>query len=185
MPRDRHGRAARHTSAGRGGIPETTGINPLEAVFRRQYGRLCALAAALTGDKNQAEDLVMDAFARVSARNVGIAEPPMLAAYVQVAVVNRTRDALRRRGVESRANAVYAGRQPSEAYGIEPPDHEVLAAIGSLPARQQAAVVLRYYSDLSEPEIARILGCTTGTVKSQLAKARRHLARVIASHDRR
>jgi len=160
-------------------------VEALMAVFASQYGRLCSLAAALTGDRSQAEDYVMDAFARVWARGLPVSDPTVLAAYVHAAVVNRSKDALRRRGIESRANSAYVGRQRGEEAWAEPKDTNLLTAIRTLPARQQAAIVLRYYNDLPEADIGQVLGCTTGTVKSQLAKARRHLARVIASQEAR
>ena len=54
-------------------------------------------------------------------------------------------------------------------------DQVVLDAVRDLPERQRACVVLRYYEDMSEAEIARVLDCSTGTVKSQLSKARSKL----------
>jgi RNA polymerase sigma factor (sigma-70 family) len=59
----------------------------------------------------------------------------------------------------------------------------VLDAVRSLPTRQREAVVLRYYADLSEAEVARALGCSVGTVKSQLSKARATLSRLLEGAD--
>jgi RNA polymerase sigma factor (sigma-70 family) len=59
----------------------------------------------------------------------------------------------------------------------------VLDAVRSLPARQREAVVLRYYADLSEADVAQALGCSLGTVKSQLSKARASLARLLSGED--
>jgi RNA polymerase sigma factor (sigma-70 family) len=60
------------------------------------------------------------------------------------------------------------------------PDGVVLAAVSQLPPRQRAAIVLTYFADLPEAEVAAALGCKPGTVKSQLSKARATLAGLLA-----
>ncbi|MHB2024600.1 MAG: RNA polymerase sigma factor [Mycobacteriales bacterium] len=158
------------------------GCEVLSAVFTRDYGALCALAAAMTGDRSLAEDLVMDAFVRTFGRLHALRDPEAAGVYVRRAVLNRVHDAHRRRLIEDRANREHHSSQESDV-GLPDRDYDLASAIGSLPPRQQLAIVLRYFDDLPEHEVARHLGCSLGTVKSQLAKARRNLARDIG-HER-
>jgi DNA-directed RNA polymerase specialized sigma24 family protein len=101
-------------------------------------------------------------------------------------VINLCRSGLRRRPVETRGNRlVHHGEEGRSTLWDEGAAVAltVLEAVRGLPPRQRATVVLRYYLDLPEAEIADILGTTTGTVKSQLSKARAHLAAAIGQRD--
>jgi RNA polymerase sigma-70 factor (sigma-E family) len=95
-------------------------------------------------------------------------------AYVHSAVVNARRRSWRRtsREVPVAALPEQSVPDPSSRYGEY---DEVVTALRRLPPRQRAAVVLRYYDDLSEAETARALGCSVGTVKSQTSRALRAL----------
>ena len=94
--------------------------------------------------------------------------------------MNLCRSRLRRRQHEETSNALSFDR-PSDRRDDSTEDAlVVLAAIRTLPRRQREAVVLRYYGDLAEQQVARVLGCSVGTVKSQLARARVTLARRLA-----
>jgi RNA polymerase sigma-70 factor (sigma-E family) len=150
----------------------------ITAVFEAQYTRLCRLAYLLTGDASRAEELVMEAFARslASWRRRGPDEP---GAYLRRAVVNMCRNRRRRAWLERR-HARAEREEASEA--SEPVDH-VWAAVRALPPRQRAAVVLRYWDDLPEVAIAAALGCSVGTVKSQLAKAKANLAAALQAEE--
>src|SRR5205085_1285152 len=100
------------------------------------------------------------------------------------AVVNLSRSRSRRRRTEERGTSAVAAQQTRAgawAGDRRESDRLVLEAVRRLPHRQRAAVVLRYYEDLPEAEIARVMGCSVGTVKSQLAKARAHLAQALGS----
>jgi RNA polymerase sigma-70 factor (sigma-E family) len=149
----------------------------ITTVFETQYTRLCRLAFLLTGDAARAEEVVMDAFVRsLSAwRRSSAVEP---AAYVRRAVVNLCRNRRRRAWLERR----HAPTHDDATAEHEPADH-VLAAVRALPARQRAAVVLRYWDDASEADIAATLGCSVGTVKSQLSKARATLAAALHEEE--
>ena len=160
----------------------------LRRLFEQHWRGLCRLAFLMLGDPAGAEECVQDAYLRVFRAwdRVGAMERPDL--YLRTAVLNQCRSRLRRRQVESRAAGAGAsihGRGGADATGSGLPDpdlvtDEVLAAVRRLPPRQRAAVVLRYYEDRSESEIGRALGCSPGTVKSQLAKARATLGRELA-----
>jgi RNA polymerase sigma factor (sigma-70 family) len=99
-------------------------------------------------------------------------------------VVNICRSRLRRRSIERRVNATVhlrAGREPNESA----PDSgsPLVIAVRALPVRQRTAVVLHYYADMSQADVAEVMGCSEGTVKSQLSKARSTLARALDDRD--
>ena len=147
--------------------------------FTSQYGRLRRLSFLLTGDWAQAEDLAQEALVRVYWRWSLVRRQAHPEAYARKVLVNRHRSLLRRALVEARY--LYRDR-PNEGYSDEHREDAIVlwAATRRLPLRQQAVVVLRYYEDLSEAEIARVLGIPVGTVKTL---ARRGLARLRRSLD--
>jgi RNA polymerase sigma-70 factor (sigma-E family) len=145
------------------------------ALFDAHYVSLCRLAALLVSDRALAEEIVMEAFTRTLGGWRRIRDYDAAPAYLRRAVVNLARSSLSRRRLERRVNALSVARTPPASEDV-PRDPAVAAAVAALPPRQRAAVVLRYYADLSEAEIAAALGCAPGTVKSQLSKARTTLA---------
>ena len=147
------------------------------AFFAQHYERLCRLGFLLTGDPAQAEDLAQDALVRTWRRWRLVRKPDNPEAYARKVLVNRHRSLLRRTLVEAR----YRDR-PNEDYSDEHREDAIVlwAATRRLPLRQRAVLVLRYYEDLSEAEIAQVLGIPVGTVKTS---ARRGLARLRRSLD--
>jgi RNA polymerase sigma-70 factor (sigma-E family) len=129
-----------------------------EALYADEVDAMARLAFLLVGSEEQAEELVHDAFARLYERWDRVDNP---GGYLRTCVVNGCKDRLRRRGVERRHPAVSSGPSELEA------DH-LADVLASLPYRQRAAVVLRYYEDRSEADIADLLGVRPGTVKSLL-----------------
>jgi RNA polymerase sigma-70 factor (sigma-E family) len=151
-------------------------VSSLEAVFRQDYVALCRLASLLIGgDRARAEELVMDAFTRCLRDWPRLNKGSAPAAYLRQAVVHRCYDHLRRRRIEWRVNALHSTRAVT-ASSIAESDDEVLRAVRALPIRQRTVIVLTYFADLSEADVAQELGIAAGTVKSQLAKARGALA---------
>lgn len=163
----------------------------IAALFDAHYRGLCRLAALLLDDPGAAEEAVQDAFLRTFAGWRRLRHPERVRWYLRAAVVNQCRSRMRRRAVEDRGNrSVWAAEHPGgdgdercggrvgTASGPERAGDAlvVLDAVRRLPPRQREAVVLRYYEDLTEREMADALGCSVGTVKSQLAKARQALA---------
>ena len=142
-----------------------------DAYVRGSHRRLKRLAFLLTGDPDTAEDLLQSAYARVYPRwrRVGRYENPD--AYVRRVMVSiRTSWWRRVRGRE-----VLTAEPPDRGGGADPATAEgeldrVLRALRHLPRRQQVAVVLRHYCDLSEAETAAVMGITVGGVKSQTSK---------------
>jgi RNA polymerase sigma-70 factor (sigma-E family) len=166
-------------------MADDAGEDRIRQLFDREYGGLCRLAYLIVGDRSQAEDVVMDAFVRTFASWRRIRDVDRADAYLRRAVVNASRSRARRRQTEQRGSAAATAAQLPAAgdwdTGQREGDRVVLDAVRQLPHGQRAAVVLRYYQDLPEADIARALGCSVGTVKSQLAKARAALAERLAA----
>jgi RNA polymerase sigma-70 factor (sigma-E family) len=153
------------------------------ALFDEHYRGLCRLASLLLGDSAAAEEAVQDAFLRTYASWWRIRQPERAQWYLRAAVVNQCRSRRRRRSLEDRQYRTMAAQEVATTSENEPRGDApvVLAAIAALPQRQREAVVLRYYQDLAEADIAQVLGCSVGTVKSQLSKARATLAGALGS----
>jgi RNA polymerase sigma factor (sigma-70 family) len=143
----------------------------VEELYRDRFTDAVRLAHLLSGDASVAEDLAQEAFLRVRERLDGVDAPW---AYLRVAVVNACRSHHRSLGREAvRIRLVGAGPE------IQLGARELLDAVDALPYRQKAVIVLRYYEDLSEHDIARALGCRPGTVKSLASRALQHLAKEV------
>ncbi len=135
--------------------------------------RLVRLAVLLVDDLPTAEDVVHDVFAGLAGRRRGLEDPGSALSYLQTAVVNRSRSALRRRRT---ARAYVPPRDPDaggpESRAVLSEEHrEVLAALTHLAPRQREVLVLRYWAELSEAEIADTLRISRGTVKSTASRA--------------
>ena len=154
----------------------------LSVLFDTHYRQLCRLAYVLLGDGAQAEDVVQEAFLRTFTGLGRIRDRSRADAYLRRCVVNLSRSRLRRRSAEGRSNeAVHRDRRDATVGGST--DLDIVHAVRALPPRQRAAVVLFYFADLPETEVAATLGCSVGTVKSQLAKARAALARGLGDEE--
>ena len=138
---------------------------------RARWSHLVRTAYLLTGDAHHAEDLTQTALAKAyrSWRRVSGSDNPE--AYVRRMLVTCNSDRFRKRRVkESLTDAPpeRAGRDENVARVDE--RGVLLGALAGLPPRQRAVVVMRYWEDLSEAEVAEVLGCSQGTVKSQASK---------------
>lgn len=140
-----------------------------EDLYRRRYLAMVRLATLVLGQVELAEEVVQEAFAAVYQRWDAIDEPT---AYLRATVVNRCRDALRRRRLASREAAA------STEAACDAPDL-LRDAIAALPERQRTAVVLRFYEDLTIDEIAEVMATRPGTVKSWLHRALGRLRKVV------
>jgi RNA polymerase sigma-70 factor (sigma-E family) len=137
-------------------------------LYEAHAGDAVRLAYLLTGDRALAEDLVHEAFVRLFGRFRDLRNPDAFAAYLRTAVVNLSRSHFRRRRVE-RTYLEGQGRRPEPA-GDPGERQEMWEALQRLRPRQRAAIVLRYYEDLSEAQTADVLGCAVGTVKSLVSR---------------
>lgn len=143
----------------------------LERLYRQHVAKNVRIAYLLTGDLEVARELVHDAFVKTSGKLHTLRNPEAFGAYMTRAVINaskrhRERRALERHHLEREASAPHPhALQPDVAT-----QDEVLTALRALPHRQRAALVLRYYSDLPEAEIADVLGSPLGTIKSLISR---------------
>ena len=154
--------------------PETLDVAvPLtfDAFYLGEMRSLVALVAVLSGNRATAEDVAQDAMVAAYRDWERISRLDDPAAWVRRIAANRATSALRRRGAELRALTRLGGRRQPVAQ-LEAHDARFWAAVRTLPRRQSQAVALTYVHDLSTAEVAVVLGCTTGTVKQHLHRAR-------------
>lgn len=147
----------------------------VEVLFRARYLEMVRLAGLLGAD--DPEDIAQEAFARLM-RKAGPDTDPV--PYLRAIVCNLTRNRHRHlRVVREKTPRAVSEPSPEQA-AISREDHaEVIAAVAALPARRREAIVLRFWLDLSEREIATTMGVSPGTVKSQLSRGLSALSRVL------
>jgi RNA polymerase sigma-70 factor (sigma-E family) len=154
-----------------------------DAYVVHRSAQLVRLAFVLLGDMSDAEDVVQEALARCYAKWRGLHGDPH--AYVRQAV---TRRAISLRSQRSASRLRIARHRPAEAHTLAidaVAEHAVLwPLVLALSPQQRAIIVLLYYEDLPESEVARILGCTINNVKSQRAKALRRLRQATDESDK-
>jgi RNA polymerase sigma-70 factor (sigma-E family) len=150
-------------------------------LYGAHYRPLVRLAALLLHDVATAEEVVQDSFVALHAGLHRLRENEKALAYLRAAVVNRSRSVLRHRVVVDRNAPKPAPDMPSAEHGalalIE--RSAVVAALRELPVRQREVVVLRFYADLSEAQIAMTMGITRGAVKSHTSRAMSALRSVL------
>lgn len=155
-------------------VAAAVGRPGLAELYARHAPHARRLAYLLTGDQASAEDVVHDAFVKVSGRLLTLRSPDAFPAYLRRTVVNTVISGARSRRRESARIERHARlmQVDMDAPG-EDGDRggELWEALGRLPERQRSAVVLRYWLDLSDDGIADALGCRPGTVRSLLSRA--------------
>ena len=141
-------------------------------LYETHFGAAFRLAYLLTGDASTAEDLVQDAFVKLIGRFAHLRDPDSFSSYLRRTVVNLSYSTFRRRRVERAYLAREVVRPMAATDGI--PDIEqrdlLWDQLCQLAPRQRAALVLRYYDDLSESQAAEILGCSVHTVNALVAR---------------
>lgn len=153
------------------------GVTELERLYRLHAGSLLKLAVLLTGDAPTAEEVLHDAFLRYHRR--GHPEPGKELAYLRRIVVNLSRSHHRRLRVVARTpRPTVSHAEAADAAAVRTAVREqVVAVVRSLPERQRECVVLHYFDQLSDSEIAGTLGVSRGSVKTHLHRARQRLQR--------
>ncbi|RNG20775.1 SigE family RNA polymerase sigma factor [Streptomyces botrytidirepellens] len=146
----------------------------LADLYRARRLDMIRLAIFLVDDLHTAEDVVQDAFAAVCRRHGARLDDLQDAhAYLHTAVVNAARSVLRRRRTARSYTPPYQGpgAPVDEPLLLAEEHRQVLDALAQLTARQREVLVLRYWSDLTEAQIAATLGVSRGTVKSTASRA--------------
>jgi RNA polymerase sigma-70 factor (sigma-E family) len=142
-------------------------------IYHGEYKSLVRLAVLLVHDVPTAEEVVQDAFVAMHTAWRRLRDNEKALSYLRQAVVNKSRSVLRHRTVVDKNAPKPAPDEPSAEQGaialIE--RSAVVAALRTLPERQREAIVLRYYADLSEADIAATMGISKGAVKSHTARA--------------
>jgi RNA polymerase sigma-70 factor (sigma-E family) len=142
---------------------------------------LVRMANVLLRDRESAEDVVQDAFLGLYQALPRLRDHDQVLPYLRTAVINRARTVLRARGrALSRAVQHEPSAWSAEAAAMVREDQRaVIAAVTRLPHRAREILVLRYYLDLPDPEIAAILGVSRGTVSSTASRALVTLGRAL------
>ncbi|GAA5198865.1 SigE family RNA polymerase sigma factor [Rugosimonospora acidiphila] len=160
-----------------------TADEALTRLFASHYRQLVRLAALLLGDPGLAEEVVQDAYIRLHERWRTLREPDRALGYLRTSVINGARSALRRRVVARRYTdslTALPDAPSAESQTITAFDHAVVInALRGLPTRQREALVLRYYADLSEADIAEAMGISRGAVKSHAARGLAALRQIL------
>jgi RNA polymerase sigma-70 factor (sigma-E family) len=160
--------------------PADAGVSDLYAAH---WHSLVRLAYLMVHDVTLAEDIVQDALVTVHQRWDSLRDPHAALGYVRRTVINGARSALRHQGVVDR----YARRTDEERVGVSAEqtalDHaehdDMLRVLGEVSEKQREVLILRYYGDLSEAEIADALGISRGAVKTHAHRGLAHLRAVI------
>ena len=141
-------------------------------LYSEHYRALVRLAALLVRDTPTAEEVVQDSFVAMQGGWQRLRDTEKALAYLRQAVVNRSRSVLRHRTVVDKNLQKAPPDMPSAEHGalVLLERSAVVAALRELPDRQREAIVLRYYADLSEAEIATAMGISRGAVKSHTAR---------------
>jgi RNA polymerase sigma factor (sigma-70 family) len=156
------------TGVWRPSAPET-GAVPVSVLFQARYPELVRLADLLGAD--DPEDIAQEAFARLIRRQRALRDPDAALAYVRSTACNLVRNRRRHlRVVRLRTPAGHEEVSSEHVVMLREDRREVLAALAALPPRRREAIVLRYWLDLSEREMAAIMGVSPGTVKSLVSR---------------
>lgn len=140
-------------------------------LYGAHYRSLVRLAGLLLRDQAAAEETVQDAFVGMYRRWRSLRDPERAAAYLRAATVNGCRSVVRRRGTAHRATPLLAVAEDSPDLAVGVVERRaVLDGLAGLSERQREVLVLRYYGDLSEAQIAEALGISPGSVKTHAAR---------------
>jgi RNA polymerase sigma-70 factor (sigma-E family) len=153
-------------------------------LYVAHYSSLVRLAALLVRHSGEAEEIVQDSFVAMHGRWHRLREPDKALAYLRQSVINRARSAQRHHVVVDKHTPRHVDDAPSaehHALGSET-RAEVMGALHQLPTRQREVLVLRYYSELSEAEIADALGISRGAVKSHASRGMSALRQRLEGH---
>jgi RNA polymerase sigma-70 factor (sigma-E family) len=156
----------------------------LEELYERHADDAVRLAYLLTSDRELSRDLAQDAFVRVAGRFRHLRYPDAFDAYLRRTVVNLCMSHFRHERVE-REYLEREGAAPAPV--AEPPEvgtrDELRRALHRLPIRQRAAIVLRYYEDLSEEAVASAMGCSVPAARSLVSRGMETLRTIVERRE--
>jgi RNA polymerase sigma-70 factor (ECF subfamily) len=160
----------------------------LAELFAAHSRRLVGALTVYTGDHGDAEDLAQEAFARIHSSPRHLRDPDRIVSYLYSVAFNLARTRWRRQRTFGRA-IQRLGRNAEVDADFEAASQQsstvaaTAAAVGALPERQRACVVMRYYTELSVADIAAALGISTNSVKTHLQRALTSLRTTLANED--
>ncbi|MFI2263135.1 RNA polymerase sigma factor [Streptomyces tubercidicus] len=170
---------------GEGGSPPDPAPT-ISELYHAHRLTMVRLAVLLVDDRATAEDVVQDAFAALYKRHGDqLDEVDNALAYLRTAVVNAARSVLRRRRTARAYTPPYEADAPSaeERIVLDEEHREVFAALSGLTARRREVLVLRYWGDLTEAQIATTLGISRGSVKSLASRALDSLEKILEARS--
>ncbi len=147
-----------------------------EDFYRKEHRQVLGLAFVLTGNQSAAEDVAQDAFTAAFRHWQTVASCDAPGAWIRRVTCHRAASVLRRRVVEAKA-LVRLAKRTQTSIELDEGDAAFWRAVRRLPPRQAQAVALFYYEDYSVRDIAAVLDCSEGTVKTHLSRARASVAR--------
>ncbi|MET0325311.1 MAG: sigma-70 family RNA polymerase sigma factor [Ilumatobacteraceae bacterium] len=160
---------------------EATALADFDQFFRLEYPRLVPMLHGVLGDRGRAEDIAQEALAAAQRdwpKVVGFDQP---GAWVRRVALNQASNVRRRRGREVVALRRVGPGHTTSSGGDEPTDERLWQLVRDLPHQQRCCVALHYVEDRSVAEIAAILTCSEGTVKTHLSRARAALTRALGT----
>lgn len=143
----------------------------LEELYQSHIDGAVRLAFLMTGDEQVAQDIAQDAFVKIAGRFHDLRHPAAFPSYLRTTVINLSRSYFRRLRTQRSYLSKHKGdtQDVATATDLEARD-EMWRALRSLPHRRRAAIVLRYYEDLSEQQTADALGCSVSAVKALVGR---------------
>ncbi|MFD9206759.1 RNA polymerase sigma factor [Streptomyces sioyaensis] len=178
------GDSARLPGGGAGAPPDPPPT--ISELYHAHRLNMVRLAVLLVDDRATAEDVVQDAFAALYKRHgEQLGEVDNALAYLRTSVVNAARSVLRRRRTARDYTPPYEANAPSaeERIVLDEEHREVFAALSGLTARRREVLVLRYWGDLTEAQIATTLGISRGSVKSLASRALDSLEKILEARS--
>jgi RNA polymerase sigma-70 factor (sigma-E family) len=164
---------------------DASSVAALTALHARHYVPLVRLARTFVDTEASAEEIVQEAFERVLRKWSGLRDVAAAEAYLRRSVVNGCRDRLRRRAVRRAfrptGSAVVLSAEDTAVLNEQ--QQRVLLAVRRLPLRQREVLLLRYFAEWSEADIATALGISKGTVKSSAHKGLAALRGVLSKEN--
>jgi RNA polymerase sigma-70 factor (sigma-E family) len=161
----------------------STPAEAVTALYRAHALGLIRLAVVMLGDRPAAEDVVQEAFCGLYRRWHSLSDTGKALSYVRSSVINGCRTVLRRRRRQGGLTGDPPGESAEAAALISEEHRQVLTAIRRLPTRQREALVLRFYLDLDEAEIAASMRISRGTVKFTTSRALAALGRILGEQS--